>query len=234
MSKKVLVIDDDPEVGKLVEAILRSMDLTVLQAYSGTEGLQRSYDLRPDLIVLDVMMPGMDGFDVCSRLREITAAPILMLTARNSDMDVVRGFNAGVDDFVKKPFKGGELGARVRALLRRAEENSKASSAPSQTYSDPILNIDLVSRSVSLLGKSLNLSPREYELLVCLLRRQGNVVSHRELLREVWGDSYIDDISMVSLYVFYLRNKLEDGRHGHQYIHTQRGRGYRFEPNSNS
>ena len=230
MSKKVLVIDDDPEVGKLVEAILRPMDLAVLQAYSGTEGLQRAYNLHPDLIVLDVMMPGMDGFDVCSRLREITTAPILMLTARNSDMDIVRGFNAGVDDYVKKPFKGGELSARVRALLRRAEENARVASDPRPVYSDAVLNIDLSSQSVSLLGKSLDLSPREYGLLSCLVRERGRVVSHRELLRQVWGDSYIDDTSMVSLYVFYLRNKLEDGKHGHQYIHTQRGRGYRFEP----
>lgn len=232
MAKKVLVIDDDAEVGRLIEATLKPMDLMVFQAYSGKDGLQKAYELHPDLVILDIMMPGMDGFDVCSRLREMSNVPVLMLTARSADVDILHGFNVGVDDFVKKPFKRGELEARVRALLRRSDLNSGPPANHTTAYTDPVLEVDLQAQTVKLQGKPIELSPREYGLLACLVREQGKVVSQRELLREVWGEPYSTSTSMVTLYVYYLRNKLEDGKHGHQYFHTLWGRGYWFAPRS--
>ena len=229
MDKKVLVVDDDPELGKLIETILKPIDISVVQAFSGTEGLKRAYELHPDLVILDVMMPGMDGFDVCRRLREMASVPILMLTARGNDADVLHGFNVGVDDFVRKPFNQKELEARVRALIRRSDHHSSAEKFITN-FSDDVLNIDLEAKTAKVRGKAVELSPREFELLACLLRDQGKIISHRELLRMVWGDPYTNDVSMVTLYVHYLRKKLQDGRHGRQYIHTLWGRGYWFSP----
>ncbi len=229
MDKKVLVVDDDPELGKLIEAILKPIDITVVQAFSGTEGLKRAYEMHPDLVILDVMMPGMDGFDVCRRLREMASVPILMLTARGNDSDVLRGFNVGVDDFVRKPFNQKELEARVRALIRRADHNGAPASFLT-TYTDDVLDIDLDTQSVKVQGRPVELSPREFDLLACLLREPGKIISHRELMRMVWGDPYANDSSMVTLYVHYLRKKLGDGKHGRQYIHTLWGRGYWFSP----
>ena len=230
MTKKVLVVDDDPEVGRLLELTLKPMDLAVYQAFSGIDGLQNAYELHPDLIILDVMMPGMDGFDVCSRLREMAGTPVLMLTARNSDTDVVHGFNVGVDDYVKKPFRSKELEARVRALLRRAEATASVEAVRMMGYFDSILEIDLQSQTVKVCGRPLELSPREYGLLACLVRDQGKVISKRELLREAWGEPYANGSSLVTLYIYYLRKKLEDGEHGFHYIHNLWGRGYWFAP----
>lgn len=230
MSKKVLVVDDDPEVGKLLEMTLKPMDLMVYQVYSGLDGLQKAYEIHPDLIILDVMMPGMDGFDVCTRLREMAATPVLMLTARGSDKDVLRGFNVGVDDYVKKPFRSKELEARVRALLRRAETSVSVEMTIPSGYFDAILEVDLQAQIVKVCGRPLELSPREYGLLACLVRDQGKVISKRELLREAWGEPYVNGSSLVTLYIYYLRKKLEDGEHGFQYIHTLWGRGYWFAP----
>ncbi len=230
MGKKVLVIDDDPELGRLVEAILRPVEVTIYQAYAGSDGLKKAYEIHPDLVILDIMMPDMDGFEVCVRLRELTSVPILMLTARTNDSDLIRGFNVGVDDFVKKPFNKNELEARVRALLRRSNFQETSDSSYITAYQDSVLEIDLSSQTVKLLGQVVVFSPREYSLLACLVREQGKIVSHRELVREVWGELYVNEPSMSSLYVHYIRKKLQDGEHGHHYIHTLWGRGYWFEP----
>lgn len=230
MEKKVLVIDDDPELGRLVEVILRPIEITVYQAYSGAEGLKKSYELHPDLVILDIMMPDMDGFEVCMHLRELTSVPILMLTARTKESDVIRGFNVGVDDFVKKPFNNNELEARVRALIRRSNSHERGGNSYISAYQDSVLEIDLASQTVKLLGKIVEFSPREYSLLACLVREQGKIVSHGELVREVWGVLYANESSMSSLYIHYIRKKLQDGEHGHHYIHTQWGRGYWFAP----
>jgi DNA-binding response OmpR family regulator len=196
--------------------------------------LQKAYELHPDLIILDVMMPGLDGYDVCSRLREMASMPVLMLTARNSDMDVLRGFNAGVDDYVKKPFNSKELEARVRALLRRVDSNTEAGAVNNTEYSDGNLEINLNAQTVKVQGKLLELSPREFGLLACLVREQGKVISKRELLREAWGEPYANGSSLVTLYIYYLRKKLEDGEYGYHYIHTLWGRGYWFAPRTSS
>ncbi len=230
MAKKVLIIDDDPEVGKIIKAILKPLDLTLYQAYSGPEGLKLAYELHPDLVILDIMMPDMDGFDVCTRLREMSTVPILMLTARSNEKDIVQGFNVGVDDFVRKPFNKNEFEARVRALLRRSTHSATSENSYITQYSDSVLEIDLEKQVVKIRGELVELSPREFSLLARLVRDQGRIITHRELVREIWGEQYAMDSSLSSLYVYYLRKKLGDGKNGHRYINTLWGRGYWFEP----
>lgn len=177
---------------------------------------------------MDIMMPGMDGFELCARIRELSSVPILMLTARACESDLLRAFSLGVDDFVKKPFNKNELEARVRALLRRS--NGTDTREPAQIhYSDSVLDVDIFSKTVRLLGQVVELSPKEYSLLACLVREQGRIISHQELVREVWGEYQANYDSIVSLYVCYLRKKLKDGQYGHEYIRTNWGRGYWFE-----
>jgi two-component system KDP operon response regulator KdpE len=228
--KKVLLIDDDPELGRLVEVVLRSTEAMVYQSFSGTEGLKRAYDLHPDLVILDIMMPNMDGFSVLAHLREMSRVPVLMLTARTNDADMLRSFNIGADDFVMKPFNKNELEARVRALLRRSSNQDSGGGSNITAYSDPILEIDLVLQTVRLCGEFVELTPKEYGVLACLVNEPGRIVSHHELLREVWGDMYLSAPTVSSLYICYLRKKLQDGQHGHRYINTLWGRGYWFEP----
>ena len=230
MGKKVLLIDDDPDVGRLVEIILRSIDLTVYQSYTGLDGLKKSYEIHPDLVILDVMMPGLSGFEVCERLREMSSVPILMLTAFSSEKEMLRGFSVGADDFVKKPFNKNELEARVRSLLRRSTSRKTDPISYVHSYEDSIFKIDLTSQTVKIKGKIVELTPREYSLLAYLVKKKKKIVSKRELAREVWGDQTHSGMSNTSLYVFYLRKKIQDGEHGHRYIQTQRGRGYWFEP----
>lgn len=230
MNKKVLMIDDDLDLGKLVDAILNPLELTVHHAYTGEEGLKQAYMIHPDLVILDVTMPGLDGFDVCARLREFSNFPILMLTARAQESDLLRGFNAGVDDFLRKPFHKDEFEARVLALLRRSSYQNSGASSYMTAYKDPVLDIDLPSKTVKLMGSVVELSPKEYDLLACLVREQGKTLSHRKLSQEAWGEHYINGPAELSLYIHYLRNKLKDGQHGHQYIRTVWGRGYMFMP----
>jgi two-component system, OmpR family, response regulator ArlR len=228
MAKKVLLIDDDQELGEIVKVILQPVDIVLFQAHSGLEGLRKLYEIHPDLIIMDITMPGMDGFELCTRIRELSGVPILMLTARAAESDLLRAFSLGVDDFVKKPFNKNELEARVRALLRRS--NGMDGREPEQIhYSDSVLDVDLFSKTVRLLGEVVELSPREYSLLACLVREQGRIISHHELVREVWGEYQANYDSIISLYICYLRKKLKDSQYGHEYIHTNWGRGYWFE-----
>ncbi len=228
MTQKILLIDDDPDLGHLIEVVLKPLDSTVYQSYFGDDGLKQAYAIHPDLIILDINMPGMDGFEVCSRLRELSNFPILMLTARIHEKDMLHGFYVGADDFLRKPFSKNELEARVRALLKRSNNHSSDKPSYVTTYVDPVLEICFLSKTVKLSGKIVGLSPKEYDLLECLVRGQGKIFSHRELAREAWGELYISDSSAISLYIHYLRSKLKDGKNGHQYIRTSWGRGYWF------
>src|SRR5512138_1286198 len=228
MAPRVLLVDDDPELGKLIDIVLRPIGVTLYQAFSGLEGLRNVYALQPDLVILDVMMPEMDGFELCARIREMADMPILMLTAKTSDSDMLQGFRAGADDFVKKPFNKNELEVRVRGLLRRPS-HLPADGVAVCSYRDAVLDIDLSTRTVKLRGEAIRLSPREYCLLAYLVSMQGRVATYDELMQGVWGEPQINAASLVALYVFYLRKKLHDGQHGHQYIRTNWGKGYWFE-----
>ena len=225
---RILVIDDDADIARLLTAILKPQGFVVYHACDGKEGLKNAYELHPDLIILDVMMPGIDGWDVCARLRELTNVPILMLTARSAESDMLRGFVLGADDYIKKPFSKAELEARIRALLRRKKSHNGNSDI--SHYTDKLLNIDLETQAVELDGRALDLSATEYSLLACLVRNMGRTVTHGQLLREVWGCEYGNLSTSLTLYICYLRKKLEASQHDHKYIHTQWGRGYCFVP----
>ena len=230
MATKLLLIDDDPEMGRLIEIVLSAIGIVLHQAYTGVEGLRNAYTLQPDLIILDAVLPEMDGFSVCARLREMANVPILMLTAHGNESDMLHGFAVGIDDFMKKPFNKNELEVRVRALLRRSDHRSRAS-RPSYVdyYNDSVLNVDLTAHSVRLNGEVIKLSPREYAVLAYLVRAQGKIATCNELVQQVWGEFQINSASIVALYICYLRKKLRDGQYGHQYIRTNWGRGYWFE-----
>lgn len=230
MGKLVLVIDDDPEVGSLVKEVLKPVNLDVCQALSGQEGLRKSYQLHPDLIILDVMMPDIDGFTICSRLNEITNTPILMLTACAKEADLLHGFSVGVDDFLKKPFSVKEFQARVQALLRRSNNHPVNEITDFSHYKDDVLLIDLENKRVELEGKMIKLSSTEFDLLASLARNMGKIVSHREIMQVVWGSSYGNTESTLTFYIYALRKKLKDPKHGHEYIQTHWGRGYMFLP----
>jgi DNA-binding response OmpR family regulator len=230
MGKQVLVIDDDPEVGSLVKEVLKPINLDVCQALSGQEGLRKSYQIHPDLIILDVMMPDIDGFDVALRLKEMTNTPILMLTACTKEADLLHGFCVGVDDFVKKPFSVKEFQARVQVLLRRSNHNSINGITNLTQYKDDVLLIDMENKRVELEGKMLKLSSTEYDLLAALARNMGKIVPHHEIMQVVWGSSYGNTGSTLTFYIYALRKKLMAPKHDHQYIQTQWGRGYMFIP----
>jgi two-component system KDP operon response regulator KdpE len=225
---RILVVDDDSDIAELLTIILKPQGFGVYLACDGREGLKKAYELHPDLVILDVVMPEIDGWDVCSRLRELTDVPILMLTARSAESDLLRAFSLGADDYLKKPFSKGELEARIRALLRRNKNHNGTSDI--SHYTDRLLDINLETQMVELEGKVLDLSATEYSLLACLVRNMGRTVTHSQLLREVWGCEYAKLSTSLTLYIYYLRKKLEVSRHDHEYIHTRWGRGYCFVP----
>jgi DNA-binding response OmpR family regulator len=224
----ILVIDDDQDLTLMLKAQLERKNHRVVVASSGREGLQKAYQARPDLIILDIMMPGMDGWEVCRRLRELSDVPIIMLTARNMKGDVVKGLESGADDYITKPFSATELEARIQAVLRRSGNANGYGKARSSFYSNGYLTIDFDRRIVKVCGESVDLTPTEFKLLSCLVRNEGRVLPHRYLLTEVWGPEYADEVDYVKLYIRYLRLKIEENPSDPVYIQTEWGIGYRF------
>lgn len=215
----VLVIDDDPKITSLLRRALRAEGYDVRTAQDGAEGLARARERQPDLVVLDWLMPGMDGLEVCRRLREQSDVPILMLTARDETADRVRGLDSGADDYLVKPFALDELLARVRALLRRREQRERRV----LQYAD--LALDLTSRIATRGERTIELTTREFELLSYFLRHPGVVLSQEQLLDHVWEGQFDNESNVLHVYVGYLRNKLEAGGEP-RLIHTVRGVGY--------
>ena len=225
--KRILVIDDDPHVLRMVKLILSKQGAQIHTAASGIEALTQFYACRPDLVVLDVMMPDIDGWDVCDRLRQVSDVPILMLSALGGDSDVVHGLKCGADDYVSKPFTDDVLIARVEALLRRA-----ALSPPSekhQAYRDDYLTIELDKRRVLVRGKPVKLTAKEYQLLTCLLRNAGRVLSAEQILEKIWGWEYRNHAEYLYVYVSNLRKKLEADPKRPKYLLNETGVGYWFE-----
>jgi two-component system KDP operon response regulator KdpE len=224
---RILVIDDDRDLAEMLRMQLELRSHKVVVALNGPEGLRKAYKTRPDLIILDVMMPGMSGWEVCVRLRELSSVPIIMLTACVRESDVVKGLQIGVDDYVKKPFSARELEARIQAVLRRCKaDKTKASRTP--FYSNGHLSVDFDRRLVKIQGRDVDLSPTEFKLLCCLVRNEGRVLPHRYLLTEVWGPEYVDEVDYVKLYIRYLRRKIEKDPSAPEHILTEWGVGYRF------
>jgi len=227
MKEKILVIDDETTLSEMLALRLEPRGFEVISASHGREGLKMAYETHPDLIILDIMMPEMDGWETCQRLRELSDVPILILTAKVSEDDVIRGFRLGADDYVKKPFSLKELEERIRAILKRAKSNGQETT---MVYDDGYLRIDLERQQVFKNGQMIHLTSTELRLLSCLLRHQGTMVPHDELLTEVWGPAYLDANASLSLYIRYLREKLEVDPSQPQYIRTKWGAGYWFAP----
>ncbi|SDD82778.1 response regulator transcription factor [Glycomyces harbinensis] len=222
---RVLVVDDDPALAEVVARYLRREGFEVDYAADGATGLARALSTLPDLVVLDLMMPGMDGFEVCRRLRRATAIPVVMLTARGEENDRIAGLDLGADDYVTKPFSPRELAARVRAVLRRASPET----APAAVLAGGGVEIDTVAHQVRRKGEPLGLTTKEYDLLVCFLSNPGRAFRREELLETVWGWS-IGDTSTVTVHVRRLREKIEDDASAPRHLATVRGVGYRWEP----
>jgi two-component system KDP operon response regulator KdpE len=200
----------------------------VVTAADGQEGLRKAYRTHPDLIILDIMMPDMDGWEVCRRLRELSTVPIIMLTARAMKADAVKGLETGADDYITKPFSAAELEARIQALLRRTRRYGSRRMPHPSFYASGDLIVDFERRLVKVHGKRIDLSPTEYKLLTCLVRNEGRVLPHRYLLTEVWGPGFAEELDYVKLYVRYLRLKIEDDPTNPVHIQTEWGVGYRF------
>ena len=225
---KLLVVDDAPEV---VEAVMVSFNLQwrdteVIGAQDGETALDLVEQERPDLVLLDIAMPGIDGFETLRRLREFSDVPVIMLTAKDGVLDKVKGLELGADDYVTKPFDHLELLARVKALLRRLDMPQPVSRAPSFVYGD--LSMDFASRQVRVKGELIDLTAIEYKLLYHLVRNSGRVLRHETLLAKVWGREYVEEIDYLRVYIRRLRRKIEDEPDRPYYILTERGLGYRF------
>jgi len=225
---RILVVDDDPDVRGLVEALLTRAGALVRQAPDGRTGLREVHTWRPDLVVLDVSMPHLDGFQTLERIRDLSEVPVLMLTARGDELERVRGLQSGADDYVVKPFGRQELVARVQALLRRAPRESRGDEA--DTYADGYLAIDYGERAVAVGDREVRLTPLEFKLLATFVRNPRQVLSRDQLLELVWGDPYGVGGDQVKLYVGYLRKKLSPERPEDVPIETVRGFGYRYRP----
>jgi two-component system KDP operon response regulator KdpE len=224
-NKTVLIVDDDVTLNKLVSEHLVTAGYRTLTAVDGKSGLQFIDEEDPDIVILDVMMPFMDGWEVCRRIRENTKIPIIMLTAKDEELDKLRGFHLGVDDYVTKPFSFAELTARVNAVLTRSGHEPKAS----KLIVSGDLEIDFEQRRVARNGDQVELTPTEFRLLKTIAQTTGRTVSTEELLREVWGPEYSGEVSHVKHYVWSLRKKIEADPGDPKHILTERGFGYRFE-----
>ncbi|MFZ4828049.1 MAG: response regulator transcription factor [Phototrophicaceae bacterium] len=225
MKDKILVIDDEETTAQLIGILLERRGYEVVKSYSAEEGLRAAYRHQPDLVLLDIMMPDMDGWEVCKRLREMSDIPIIFLTARDETHDVVRGLEIGADDYIVKPYNNEELVARVKAHLRRSPRPNMSEEL---SFNDGDFVINFLNREVRVRNEIKHLTPKEFNLLGVLVRSAGRVVGRDELVTEAWGDEYGDAIDSLKLYIHYLRQKLEINPNRPQYIITSRGVGYRF------
>jgi len=228
VAKKILVIDDDPAFIRLVEQVLTPAGFKVLTAASGVEGLRLLFANRPDVVLLDVVMPEMDGWQTCSRIRDITDVPVIMLTAqKNTEEDIVHGLECGADNYLIKPVGRRELVGRVQAVMRRAELSSQEEKSEI-TYSDGYLTVDIAQHKVLVDGERVRLTPIEFRLLALLMQNAGRILTHKQLLEGVWGWEYIDDLDYVRIYIWHLRQKIEPDQSKPRYIITEPGVGYSF------
>jgi two-component system, OmpR family, KDP operon response regulator KdpE len=225
---KILVVDDEQAIRDALGRKLRREGYTVFLSGSGIEGLRMFHAERPDLVVLDIVMPEMDGLTVCQRVREVAETPIMMLSANAiTEDDIVQGLNAGADEYLIKPIRLNEFVARVQALLRRSQMTGTTDAEFG--YNDGYLRVDLQRRHVYVSGTKIHLTPTEFKLLVVLMENSGRVVTQKELLEQVWGPEYVDDIYYPRVYISQLRRKVEPDAANPTYILTEHRVGYRFE-----
>jgi DNA-binding response OmpR family regulator len=225
MPEKILVIEDEEPTLQLLSMLLERRGYEVMRALRAEDGLRKAYRNHPDLVLLDVMMPEMDGWEVCRRLRELSDVPIIFLTARTEARDEIRGLEMGADDFIVKPWDNEVLLARVKANLRRSPSQQTAEEL---VFSNGDFKINFINREVKVRGQTVHLTPKEFNLLGVLVRNAGRVITRADLVKEAWGEEYGDAVDSLKLYVHYLRQKVEVDPQRPQYILTSRGVGYRF------
>jgi len=221
----LLIVDDDPNLVNLLGEYLQNQGYQVRTASNGREGLRAIFQHKPDLVILDVTMPEKDGWTTLERIREVSDLPVIMLTARGEEADILRGFSLGTDDYVTKPFSFAQLVARIHAVLTRVQGNG----AGAERLQGGDLVVDLGARKVYRGQTPIALTPTEFKLLVALMKRQGVTISPDELVREVWGPQYASEVGHVRRYIWHLRQKIEPDPEHPIYIHNERGYGYRFQ-----
>jgi two-component system, OmpR family, KDP operon response regulator KdpE len=225
VSNKLLLVDDDEILLELLKSSLQPHGFKVSVGSSAVEALRAAYHQHPDLIVIDMRLPDMDGTELCQRLREITDAPIIILSGLHGEESIVAGLAAGADDYITKPYRVGELIARIRAQLRNSQCAQSAMKEEAM-FEVGMITVDMHRRRVTVRGTEIELTPIEYALLLCLGRNRNEVVSHRTLLSEVWGPEYTDQLEYLRLYIRYLRQKIEEDPGHPQIVKTERGVGY--------
>jgi two-component system, OmpR family, KDP operon response regulator KdpE len=224
MDGKILVVDDAPRVVRLVTEVMKAAGYQVIAASNSKSAIEKTVLEQPDLILLDILMPpGIDGYETCRRLREFSDVPVIMLTAKAQDSDVLQGFDAGADDYLTKPFNAKELIARVKAVLKRSQHPEEKITS---TLKCGDLEVNFARRSVRVCGEPVSLTRTEFALFRQLALNANRVMLHQDLLTEVWGSEYQDDIDYLRAYIRYLRRKLEADPHHPQYILTSPGVGY--------
>lgn len=223
----ILIVDDEPRIRDFVCMNLEIERYHVIEASNGFEALEQLRENLPDLIVMDIMMPEMDGFETLRHIREVSNVPVIMLTVRQNDQDKIQGLDLGADDYIAKPFNPRELLSRIRALLRRSFMDAPA--RKTEIVVDPDLKIDFSRREVIVRGHKVVLRPTEYRLLYHLVSNAGRLLTHETLLSKVWGREYRDEAHYLRLYITYLRQKIEPDPAHPKYILTERGVGYRFK-----
>ncbi|MEA3440494.1 MAG: response regulator transcription factor [Chloroflexota bacterium] len=224
--RRILVVDDEERMVRFIRLNLEYDGFQVIEAFNGAQAIEQVRSNLPDLVLLDVMMPDIDGFEVLRIIREVSSVPVIMLTAKSEEDDRVRGLELGADDYITKPFSPRELVSRVRAVLRRTEGASGATHGVIEV--DDRLRLDFDRREIWVNDELVKLRPTEYRLLYHLVQNAGWVVTHDQLLQKVWGYEYRDEPHYVRLYINYLRQKLEEEPSDPKYILTERGVGYRF------
>ena len=227
IGKTVLIIDDDTDLLHLASHVFQKVGAQVITASNEMEGISKLFTHHPDLIILDVILPQANGFEICRKIRQVSDVPIIMLTALNKEPEMLQGLDAGADDFLSKPFNADILLARARAVLRRSgHPNNKAAAFK---YDDGNLSIDIESHHVLIKGRRVKLSRVEFRLLVYLTRNAGKVLTFNQILSAVWGDEYRGNIEYVHIYISHLRKKLEENTKSPRYFLTVHGVGYIFE-----
>lgn len=231
MPKKILVVDDDPALVEMIVMVLAEKGYEVIKANDGQEALKIMFNCKPDLVLLDVVMPRLNGWQTCSRIRDFSSTvPIIMLSGkRMTEDDVVRGLDYGADDYLLKPVGSKELVARVRAILRRAELPAYSGKGKEITFNDGSLTVNVMERKVTVNGERIKLTPIEFRLLALLLQNAGRILTHQQLLEKVWGWEYVDDLDYVRIYISHLRRKIEPDPTLPKYIITEPGVGYLFQ-----
>lgn len=224
--KKILVVDDDQGLSQMVQLIFEANGATVVCAYDGYEGVAEFYKCDPDLVILDVLMPGLNGWQICQQIRSNSDTPIIMLTTLSDDQDIVRGLDDGADDYIEKPFSESVLVARANSVLRRVKQKPQSAEA---VYDDGHLQIDFNKQRVFVEKTAVKISATELKLLTYFLKNSGHVLTYEKILNSVWGEAYSQSHDYVHVYVSKLRQKIEKEDQKIQYFFTEHGIGYRFE-----